>query len=274
MTKPDSNENKTQRLLTQEERDYIAARLTEDNRDSSKVNRTPVQYKETFYQKVVKRTIDIIVSFFALIISSPINLIIMIVTFFDVGRPIIFKQQRVGKNEKRFNIVKFRNMRNDVDENGELLPAYLRVTKWGKFVRKTSLDELLNFWSVFKGDMSLIGPRPSTEHYLSRYSERHRARLKVKPGLECPPWDMNIESWDWEDRFENDVWYVEHISFKVDCIMIIRLFQYAFNKKIAKKRAKAKTGIFIGYYEGRAVNINQLPDEYIDRCLKDFHAAD
>ena len=228
-----------------------------------------INVNEGIYAKYVKRSLDILFSSAALGITLPVNVIIGIVTFFDVGVPLFFKQRRAGKDGKIFEIVKFRNMKNTVDEDGILLPANKRVTKWGKFVRKTSLDELLNFWPVLKGDMSLIGPRPLPETYIPRYSKRHIKRLAVRPGLECPP--RNIETYDgsWQQRFENDLWYVENLSFRTDCLMVIRLFQFAFNKKFSGNRGAAAGGAFIGYDDkGKAINLNEVPDEYIVRILK------
>lgn len=253
---------------TQEERNIIAKKLADERLEKVNQIHKVVEYRETFYVKYVKRFIDILFSLIALIVSLPINLIILVCTFFDVGRPIFFTQKRLGKDGKIFNIIKFRNMKNTKDENGELLPASQRVTKFGKFVRKTSLDELLNFWSILKGDMSLIGPRPLTPYFLDRYSNRHKQRMCVRPGLECPPWNPQIESWGWEERFENDIWYIEHVSFKVDCMMVVRLVQFALNKKQTAIRSSAQAGIFIGYdEEGHPINLEQLDDDFILKCL-------
>ena len=145
---------------------------------------SPVKVKHSFYTCYIKRFFDIVISFIALILTSPINLILAIVTFFDVGNPIIFKQQRVGKGKETFTIYKFRNMTNEKDSRGELLPSEQRVTKWGNFVRKTSLDELLNFLSILKGDMSLIGPRPLLDYYVERLNDYHKTIYEIKPGLE------------------------------------------------------------------------------------------
>ena len=225
--------------------------------------------KEGIYAKYVKRCFDVMISAAALLVTFPVNIVIGAVTFFDVGRPLFFKQKRAGKNGKVFEIVKFRNMKNTVDENGILLPASQRVTKWGRWVRKTSLDELLNFWPVLKGDMSLIGPRPLPETYVPRYSERHKGRLKVKPGLECPPRDIEKYDGSWQERFENDVWYVENLSFMTDCFMVLRLFQFALNKKYSGNRGGAVGSSFIGYNEeGKAIGLNEVPDEYVERVLK------
>lgn len=220
---------------------------------------------QSAYCRVGKRAIDIAISIVALLLTLPINLIIAVITYFDVGRPILFKQERIGKDGKPFTIYKFRNMRNTRNELGDLLPPDQRVTKWGKFVRKTSLDELLNFWSILKGDMSLIGPRPLPRAYLDRYSRRHKQRLCVRPGLECPPRQLSSKVWTWNDQLENDVWYVENVSLFTDCRMLLNLVRFAFDKKSANARAVAQRGSFMGYsLDGVAINDAEIPQEYLD----------
>ena len=251
--------------LSKAQRWAIADRLAEER--LSKVNKIskPVVPSKTFYGTYIKRIIDIAVSTMALIIALPFNLIAAIVTRLDVGSPIFFKQERVGKDGKLFTIVKFRNMTNDVDENGELKPPSQRITKFGKFMRKTSLDELLNFWSVFKGDMSLIGPRPLVPEYTQRYSNRHKARLAVRPGLECPPRSLSHSVRSWQDQFENDVWYVENLSFKTDCKMIVNLIRFTFDSKNANARATSARGSFMGYdTSGNAISLSAVEQRYIE----------
>lgn len=203
-----------------------------------------VQVSNTIYAKYIKRCIDIVVSFLALVITLPINLVMGVITFFDVGMPVFFRQKRIGKNLKVFTITKFRNMRNTYDENGVLLPPDERVTKFGKFVRKTSLDELMNFWSIFKGDMSLIGPRPLLVDYLPYYTERQLMRHAVRPGLECPSLVKRDHTRTWEEQFEDDVWYVENISFITDCRMIVALIKLVFDRNELKRRSGALRGRF------------------------------
>ncbi len=256
--------------LTKAMRWQIADWLAEDRLPEINRKLDSVHPRQNLYSKYIKRLIDILVSLLALLVTLPINLVIGIVTFFDVGWPIFFTQVRTGKNGKTFKIIKFRNMTNEVDENGDLLPAGQRVTKWGKFVRKTSLDELLNFWSIFKGDMSLIGPRPLPPEYLNRYNKRHKMRLAVRPGLECPPHIRIDHVWSWQEQFDNDIWYVENICFTTDCMMMIRLIQFTFDKKNAKARANVKKGIFTGYdFEGKTINIDDVPLEYVERAFKE-----
>lgn len=257
--------------LPQAMRWKIADWLAEDNLSLINKNKPRLMIKETFYIQYGKRFLDILISLFAVIVTLPINFIIGIITFFDVGVPIFFFQERVGKDGKIFKIVKFRNMRNTIDKNGELLPASQRVTKWGKFVRKTSFDELLNFVSVLKGDMSIIGPRPLVPQYMSRYSDRHLSRYNVKPGLECPPRDLSTSLRTWHDQFENDVWYVENVSLKTDIVMVVNLVRFALNRNNTELRGAAKRGDFMGYNpDGRAINLEEVPEAYIERALDEL----
>lgn len=217
------------------------------------------------YARYGKRCLDIVLSAIAIVVTLPINVVIAIITLADLGRPLFFRQVRVGKDAKPFTIVKFRNMTEERNEKGDFLPPEQRVTAWGKFVRKTSLDELLNFWSIFKGDMSIIGPRPLPEIYLQRFSKRHMHRLDVRPGLECPPRHLGSSVWTWDEQLENDIWYVEHLSFKNDLVMVINLVRFAFDRKSAAARAIAKRGSFMGYdLNGKAINDADIPTEYIE----------
>lgn len=253
-----------QTVLTKAQKEQIAKMAARDNlarvnRDSEKV-----RVKTTFYTKYVKRMFDIVFSASFILITLPVNAILGVCTFFDVGRPVLFQQRRPGKDGKIFTIFKFRNMTNECGTDGELLPAKDRVTKFGKFVRKTSLDELLNFVSVLKGDMSLIGCRPLKEEYLSRYSQRHMMRHAVKPGLECPILTSNSQVRTWQEQFENDVWYVENCSFLTDCKMIIKVIQMVFDRKSNSIRSEATKGGFLGYDEnGMAFDSNHIPEKYI-----------
>ena len=243
----------------------LADRLREERLAYVNAQCEEVIFRETIYTKYVKRVLDILISGFALLVTLPINLTVAIVTFFDVGRPIIFSQERIGKGMRLFDLIKFRNMTNEKDENGELLPPHMRVTRWGKFVRKTSIDELMNFWSILKGDMSIVGPRPMPEPYLKRFSNRHLARFNVRPGLECPPKDMSFNIRTWNDQFENDIWYVENVSFATDIKMVMKLFRLAFDRKYSEVRGQAKRGDFLGYsMDGKAISQYDLTEEYLD----------
>ena len=241
----------------------LAGRIAKDNLEKSNAQYTLPEIKETFYSKYGKRIIDIILSGLAIIVSLPINLIIAIVTFFDVGHPIFFCQKRMGKNCKIFSLIKFRNMTNKTDENGVLLRADKRVTKWGKFVRSTSLDELLNFYSVFKGDMSIIGPRPLPVVYEGRFNKYHELRHSVRPGLDCPLADPT-KLMTWENRLQNDVWYASNVSLKTDIKLVWLLFRETiFGKDKSSRSEGFSEGTFMGYFE----EVCRRKNYYIDHTL-------
>lgn len=201
---------------------------------------------DTFYVKYIKRAFDIGISLIAVIISLPVNLFIAIVTYFDLGRPLFFSHQRPGLAEQPFTIVKFRNMSEKKDSNGNLLPPDQRVTQIGKLARKTSMDELLQFWLILQGKMSIIGPRPLLMSYLPKYNMQQHLRHAVRPGLECPSLVKRDHPRTWEEQFEDDVWYVEHISFLVDIKMIWHLLKMVFDKKDVERRSEAVRGAFEG----------------------------
>ncbi len=254
--------------LTRIQRLEIADRLAEDRLAAINETLDEVHPSMTLYARYGKRVLDIVISLCGLVISVPFNLVIGIATYFDVGRPLFFKQERVGKNAKPFTIVKFRSMRDTTDERGELLPAAARVTRFGTFIRKTSLDELWNFWNILKGDMSILGPRPLVPEYTHRYNKRHRMRLSVRPGLECPSHHAAGHVWTWQEQFDNDVWYVENLSFKTDCTVFFDLIRFTFDRKSAAARATAQRGSFMGYSEdGQAITLADVPQAYIDAVM-------
>lgn len=241
----------------------IAQMAAIDNLDAVNLKSAKVYPRHSFYTRCVKRLLDIILAVPCVIITFPVNAVLGVLTYLDVGSPVLFKQERLGKNNRPFNLVKFRNMTNETDENGNLLPASDRTTKFGAFVRSKSLDELLNFWFILKGDMSFIGPRPLPVEFLDRYSDRHRQRTVVKPGLECPTLDSDGHVRLYQEQFENDIWYVENVSFKVDCKMVIALFKMVFNRKERSDHATVGGGYFVGYdTDGNAFSMRRIPDEY------------
>jgi len=249
--------------LTQDEQIGIADRIKEDNLEKSNQFYPTAIPRHSFYSRYGKRIIDIVISFFALLFSFPINLIIGLITYLDVGFPLFFKQERMGINCKPFTMIKFRNMTNKTDENGVLLRADLRVTKWGSFVRSTSLDELLNFINVFKGEMSIIGPRPLPVVYNGRFNHYHELRHAVKPGLDCPLQDPS-KPMTWENRLNNDAWYAQNISFSNDLKLVILLVREALFSKDKQARSEGfNEGSFMGYFsDGRVMNSNQIPEKY------------
>lgn len=254
--------------LSRSQQAEIAGYIQRDNLEMVNRNAKTVTPKISFYTKYGKRLIDIFFSFTALIITFPINLMIAVITYFDVGLPIIFRQQRIGKNEIPFTMYKFRNMTNQADSNGELLPAAQRVTKWGKFVRKTSLDELLNFVSILKGDMSLIGPRPMTDLYLDRLNKWHKGMYQVRPGLECPTPYKTDHLLSWQERFDNYAWYAENCSFALDIKLCFRLVAMVFDHKSASARSTVSCGNFMGYNpDGNAIYTKAVPDQFVNEFL-------
>lgn len=224
-----------------------------------------VPVKNSFYTRYGKRMLDVIIALFALAVTLPINLVIAVVTFFDVGKPILFRQKRIGKDKRTFTIYKFRNMTNAVDANGELLPPGERVTKWGRFVRRTSLDELLNFISVLRGDMSIVGPRPLLDTYLDRFNKRDLQRYCVRPGLECPPYKRLNHPLTWDEKLANDVWYVQNCSLKVDIVLLYRIAQLALDRKSTAIRSAAGIGGFLGYQkDGTVISTQAVPEKYCE----------
>lgn len=169
------------------------------------------------YKIYIKFLIDFTAAIVCLLLLSPIFIVVTIGLFFaNQGKPFFF-QLRPGKNEQLFKIIKFKTMNDRKDENGNLLPDVNRLTKVGKFVRKTSLDELPQLINVLKGDMSLIGPRPLLPEYLPLYNETQRKRHEVKPGITGWAQVNGRNAISWEQKFEYDVWYVKNISFVLDC---------------------------------------------------------
>ncbi len=173
------------------------------------------------YAVFIKRLIDIIISLTILVLFFWLYLIVAILVRVKLGSPVLFKQPRPGKDEKIFNMYKFRTMTDERDENGELLPDEIRLTKFGSFLRKTSLDEIPELFCILKGDMSIVGPRPLLVKYLPYYNEREKLRHSVRPGLTGYAQAHGRNAISWEKKFEYDIYYVEHISFLTDVKVII-----------------------------------------------------
>ena len=172
------------------------------------------------YKRFVKRLLDIIISLCALIILSPLLLILWILVRIKLGKPALFAQERPGKDGKIFKLHKFRSMTDERDENGELLPDEVRLTRFGRIFRATSLDELPELFSILKGDMSLIGPRPLLVKYLPWYSEEESHRHDVRPGLTGLAQVNGRNAIGWEERFAYDLEYVNHLTFGMDLKII------------------------------------------------------
>ncbi len=180
------------------------------------------KHKQGFYEKYIKRPQDFICALLGLIVLSPVILITAILVRVKLGSPVIFKQPRPGKDEKIFNLYKFRSMTDAKDENGELLPDEIRLTGFGKKLRSTSLDELPELINILKGDMSVVGPRPLLVRYLPRYNEHQKRRHEVRPGFTGYAQVNGRNSITWEDKFDKDVYYVDNISFLGDWKIIFK----------------------------------------------------
>src|SRR5699024_1447310 len=193
------------------------------------------------YVKYIKRFIDIVLSVIAIIIFFPMMLIVAILVRLNLGKPIIFKQDRVGLNERIFTLYKFRSMSDKTDEFGELLPKNNRLTKFGKIIRSTSLDELPELFNILKGDMSIIGPRPLLVEYLPRYNNHQKTRHNISPRLSSYAAVNGRASLDWETSVDLDVWYVDNVTFWLDIKIIIKTIVTVFKREnINSDRGKFK----------------------------------
>ena len=168
------------------------------------------------YKNCIKRCLDFLLSLCGIIVLSPILLILAVLVRVKLGSPVLFRQERPGRDEKIFTLCKFRTMTDARDEKGELLPDAVRLTKFGKFLRGTSLDELPELLNILKGDMSIIGPRPLLVSYLPYYTEREKLRHSVRPGLTGLAQVSGRNFIDWDRRLAKDVEYVEHLTFRMD----------------------------------------------------------
>ncbi len=189
------------------------------------------------YKKFFKRFLDIVISLLGLIILSPVILVVAILVRIKLGAPVIFKQERPGKDGEIFELYKFRSMSDKKDENGKLLPDSERLTKFGKILRATSLDEIPELVNILKGEMSLIGPRPLAVCYLPYYNETEKHRHDVRPGLTGLAQINGRNVLNWEDRFAYDIEYVNNITFINDLKILFKTFY-----KVIKKEDVVVTG--------------------------------
>lgn len=204
------------------------------------------------YRSFFKRLLDISIASVAFVIASPIFVVITILLFIvNRGKPFFF-QKRPGKNERIFSVVKFKTMTDQKNDKGELLPDYLRITAVGRFVRKTSLDEIPQLLNVVKGDMSLIGPRPLLVSYLPLYNQEQKRRHEIRPGITGWAQVNGRNAISWEQKFEYDVWYVDHLSFMLDLKIII----LTFFKVLKSEGINAEENISMQKFKGSSIEFN------------------
>jgi len=198
------------------------------------------------YKQLIKPVFDVLISLVALLLISPVLLIItLLLLIVNSGHPF-FTQTRPGKNARLFKVIKFRTMNNRRDASGALLPDAIRLTPIGRLVRKTSLDELPQLINVLKGDMSLMGPRPLLVQYLPLYSQTHARRHEVKPGITGWAQVNGRNAISWEQKFEYDVWYVDHCSFTLDLKILLMTIQKVFKGEGINQDGQATMEAFKG----------------------------
>lgn len=200
-------------------------------------------------KKIIKRIFDIILSFFLIIILSPLLLLLCILVGLKLGRPVIFRQERPGKDGRIFTLLKFRSMTDLKNHKGELLPDKERLTEFGKLLRKTSLDELPELFNILRGDMSFVGPRPLLVQYLTRYNKKQARRHEIRPGLTGWAQVNGRNAINWEEKFDMDVWYVDNWSLWLDLKILFRTVAVVFNRSGISAEGEATMGEFTGSKE-------------------------
>ncbi|MED1114667.1 sugar transferase [Bacillus paramycoides] len=206
--------------------------------------------KGSAYRKFIKRPMDFTLSLIAIIVLSPVFLIVAFLVKTKLGSPVLFKQERPGLHGNIFKMYKFRTMTDEKDGNGELLPDSVRLTKFGKFLRSTSPDELPGLFNIFKGDMSIIGPRPLLVQYLPLYNEHQKRRHEVRPGLSGLAQVNGRNTISWEEKFNYDVEYVEDVSFIIDWKIILLTIKKVFIREGINSETAATMEPFKGNSKG------------------------
>lgn len=213
------------------------------------------KHKAGVYEKYIKRALDFSLALCAMVVLSPIFLAVAILVRVKLGSPVIFKQERPGKidastgKERIFTLCKFRTMTDAKDADGNLLPDEVRLTKFGQWLRSTSLDELPELWNIIKGDMSIVGPRPLLVRYLPLYSEKQRRRHEVRPGFTGYAQVNGRNSITWEDKFQKDIWYVDNISFIADVQIVWKTVQVVLKREGISSETAATMEEFRGSRE-------------------------
>lgn len=207
------------------------------------------KHKPGIYEKYVKRMLDIVLSLAFILLFWWVYVIISLLVRIKLGSPVLFRQQRPGKDGKVFDMVKYRTMTDQRDEKGELLPDEMRLTKFGKLLRATSLDELPEIFLILKGDLSIIGPRPLLVSYLPLYNEHQKRRHEVKPGLTGYAQVNGRNAISWEEKFDLDVWYVDHVSFVTDIKILFKTVLVVFKRSGISSGTSETMEAFVGSKE-------------------------
>lgn len=202
------------------------------------------------YTLLFKRLLDFLLSLIGIIVLSPLFLLLIVLGAIFMGGNPFFTQTRPGKNEKVFKLIKFRTMDNRKGVDGKLLPDEVRLNKYGRFLRAASLDELPELFNILKGDMAIIGPRPLLVQYLNRYNDEQRHRHDVRPGLTGYAQAHGRNAVSWEDKFAMDVWYARHISFTLDCQIIVDTVKTVFKRDGISSETSATMEEFMGTPDG------------------------
>ncbi|MFR1400968.1 MAG: sugar transferase [Faecalimonas umbilicata] len=221
----------------------------------SKVKGKIGMHKKGVYEKYIKRPQDMLCALLALIVLSPILLITAFLVRVKLGSPVIFKQERPGLNGKIFTLYKFRTMTDERDSEGNLLPDEERLTKFGKLLRSTSLDELPELLNILFGDIAVIGPRPLLVEYLPRYNAEQRRRHEVRPGLSGLAQVNGRNAISWEDKFKYDVQYVEHVTFLGDWKIILQTVLNVIKRDGINSETAATMEVFMGTEEKVEKNV-------------------
>ena len=220
-----------------------------------------VRKDTAMYRKYIKRLLDIVISLVALVVLSPVLLVLAILVRCKLGAPVIFHQERPGYHEKIFKLCKFRTMTDERDEEGNLLPDSVRLTKFGRILRATSLDELPELWNILKGDMSIIGPRPLLISYLPYYTEEERLRHTVRPGLTGLAQVSGRNLLDWDKRFATDVTYVKNLTFAMD----VKIFFLTIKKVFVREDIEVDTNQVEGNFaEIRKARLEEAQKEEVN----------
>ena len=258
----DTNIDDDDSIAVADDIDDVRGADNESNTSEAQRKAAPKTYRKNLYSMFFKRFFDILLSGLALIILSPVIAVVAILVRIKLGGPVVFSQYRPGKNNKVFKLYKFRSMTNAKDENGELLPDKQRMTKFGNLLRKTSLDELPQLWNIFKGDMSIIGPRPKLVKDMIFYDDDQNVRALVRPGLTGLAQVNGRNNATWEEIFEYDRKYVQSISLWTDTKIFFKTIAKVFKRADIVEQDQTKQNYYYGDY---LLETNQITQEEYDK---------